>query len=131
MSLYHETAEFLTAPSNAGGSLKSRIFSKKDLKSQPAQVYALAIESCKWSSVLKEVIENADILKLERKVRLKERSLFGLHANRSSSHLSFQYSSYTTFFWQREELHFQQSTASEALWNATRADSNLSSRKLD
>jgi 25S rRNA (cytosine2278-C5)-methyltransferase len=69
MSLYHETAEFLTAPTNAGGSLKSRIFSKKYLKSQPAQIYALAIESCKWSAVLKEVIENADILRLERKVR--------------------------------------------------------------
>ena len=70
MSLYHETAEFLTAPTNVGGSLKSRIFSKKDLKSQPAQIYALAIESCKWSSVLKEVIEKADILRVERKVRL-------------------------------------------------------------
>ncbi|TVY15680.1 25S rRNA (cytosine-C(5))-methyltransferase rcm1 [Lachnellula arida] len=68
MSLYHETAEFLTAPTNIGGSLKSRIFSKKDLKSQPAQIYALAIESCKWSSVLKEVIEKADILRLERKL---------------------------------------------------------------
>ena len=68
MSLYHETAEFLTAPANAGGSLKSRIFSKKDLKSQPAQIYALAIESGKWSAVLKEVIENSDILRLERKV---------------------------------------------------------------
>jgi len=76
MSLYHETAEFLTAPSKAGGSLKSRIFSKKDLKSQPAQVYALAIESCKWSSILKEVIENADILKLERKVRANNLFLF-------------------------------------------------------
>lgn len=69
MSLYHETAEFLTTPSNAGGSLKSRIFSKKDLKSQPAQIYALAIETCKWSAVLKEVIEKADILSLERKAR--------------------------------------------------------------
>ncbi|KAG9232563.1 S-adenosyl-L-methionine-dependent methyltransferase [Amylocarpus encephaloides] len=68
MSLYHETAEFLTSSASSGGSLKSRIFSKEDLKSQPAQIYALAIESCKWSSVLKEVIENADILKLERKV---------------------------------------------------------------
>ncbi|RDL40745.1 S-adenosyl-L-methionine-dependent methyltransferase [Venustampulla echinocandica] len=68
MSLYHETADFLTAPSNAGGSLKSRIFSKKDLKSQPAQVYALTIESCKWSAVLKEVVENADLLRLERKI---------------------------------------------------------------
>ncbi|TVY54704.1 25S rRNA (cytosine-C(5))-methyltransferase rcm1 [Lachnellula suecica] len=68
MSLYHETAEFLTAPTNAGGSLKSRIFSKKDLKSQPAQIYALAIESCKWSAVLKDVIENAAILPIERKL---------------------------------------------------------------
>ena len=68
MSLYHETAELLTAPNNAGGSLKSRIFSKKDIKSPPAQIYALAIESCKWSPVLKEVVEAADILRLERKV---------------------------------------------------------------
>ncbi|KAE8451305.1 hypothetical protein EG329_004470 [Mollisiaceae sp. DMI_Dod_QoI] len=68
MSLYYEAADLLTAPANAGGSLKSRIFSKKDLKSQPAQIYALAIETCKWSFVLKEVIENADILRLERKV---------------------------------------------------------------
>jgi hypothetical protein len=68
MSLYWETADLLTAPANSGGSLKSRIFSKKDLKSQPGQIYALAIETCKWSSVLKEVVENADILRVERKV---------------------------------------------------------------
>jgi 25S rRNA (cytosine2278-C5)-methyltransferase len=68
MSLYWETADLLTAPANAGGSLKSRIFGKKDLKSQPAQIYALAVETCKWSSVLKEVVENADILRVERKV---------------------------------------------------------------
>ena len=68
MSLYHETAELLTAPNNAGGSLKSRIFGKKDNKSPPAQIYALAIETCKWSPVLKEVVEAADILRLERKV---------------------------------------------------------------
>jgi len=68
MSLYYEAAELLTAPANSGGSLKSRIFSKKDLKSQPAQIYALTIETCKWSDVLKEVIENAEILRLERKV---------------------------------------------------------------
>lgn len=66
MSLYHETADLLTAP-NTGGSLRSRIFSKT-LKSPPAQVYALAIETCKWSPVLKEVVESADILRLERKV---------------------------------------------------------------
>ena len=68
MSLYYEVAEVLTAPTNVGGSLKSRIFSKKDLKSQPAQIYALAIETCKWSPILKEIIEFADILRLERKV---------------------------------------------------------------
>ncbi|KAH7418245.1 S-adenosyl-L-methionine-dependent methyltransferase [Cadophora sp. MPI-SDFR-AT-0126] len=68
MSLYYEAADLLTAPTNAGGSLKSRIFSKKDLKSQPAQIYALAIETCKWSSVLKEVVENAEILRLEHKL---------------------------------------------------------------
>jgi putative methyltransferase len=68
MSLYYEAADILTAPAIAGGSLKSRIFSKKDLKSQPAQIYALVIETCKWSPVLKEVIEYADILRLERKV---------------------------------------------------------------
>jgi 25S rRNA (cytosine2278-C5)-methyltransferase len=68
MSLYHETADLLTAPTNTGGSLKSRIFSKRDLKSSQAQIYALAIETCKWSPVLKEIVENADILRLERKV---------------------------------------------------------------
>jgi putative methyltransferase len=68
MSLYYEAGDILTAPNNAGGGLKSRIFSKKDLKSQPAQIYALVIETCKWSSVLKEIIENAEILRLERKV---------------------------------------------------------------
>ena len=68
MSLYHEAADVLTAPTNAGGSLKSRVFNKKDLKSPPAQIYALAIETCKWSPVLKEVIEHAEILRLERKV---------------------------------------------------------------
>ncbi|KAK2630147.1 hypothetical protein QTJ16_000967 [Diplocarpon rosae] len=68
MSLYYEAADLLTASTNAGGSLKSRIFSQKDLKSQPGQIYALAIETCKWSSVLKEVVENAEILRLERKL---------------------------------------------------------------
>jgi putative methyltransferase len=68
MSLYYEAADVLTAPTNFGGSLKSRIFTKKDLKSPPAQIYALAIETCKWSPVLKEVVEFADILRLERKV---------------------------------------------------------------
>ena len=68
MSLYFEAAEVLSAPINAGGSLKSRIFNKKDLKSQPAQIYALAVETCKWSPILKEVIEHSGLLSIERKV---------------------------------------------------------------
>jgi putative methyltransferase len=68
MSLYYEAAAILTAPNNGGGSLNSRVFSTKDQKSQPAQIYALAIETCKWSAVLTEIIESADILRLERKV---------------------------------------------------------------
>ena len=69
MSLYHETAAILSAPSSAGGNLRTRVFGSKTLTSPPAQVYALALETCKWSSVLREVVENAQILKLEKKVR--------------------------------------------------------------
>ncbi|KAK3692384.1 S-adenosyl-L-methionine-dependent methyltransferase [Podospora appendiculata] len=68
MSLYHETAALLTATGAPSGSIKSRIFGNKELKSPPAQVYALALESCKWSGVLKEVIENAQLLQTERKL---------------------------------------------------------------
>ncbi|KAJ0364581.1 hypothetical protein COL154_004961 [Colletotrichum chrysophilum] len=68
MSLYHETAEILSASPDHGGSLKSRVFRKKGLKSPTAQVYALAFETCKWSGVLKEVIEAADLLRHERKL---------------------------------------------------------------
>lgn len=69
MSLYHETAEILSQPSSTGGNLKTRIFSHKNLKSPAQQIYALAVESCKWSAVLKEVIEATDLLRHERKVR--------------------------------------------------------------
>lgn len=70
MSLYHETADILSAAPNksTGGNLKTRIFGKKDLKSPQQQVYALALETCKWSPVLKEVIDHSDLLRHERKV---------------------------------------------------------------
>jgi 25S rRNA (cytosine2278-C5)-methyltransferase len=85
MSLYHEAADLLTAPNNAGGSLKSRIFNSKTLKSQPAQIYALVIETCKWSSILKEVIERAELLGFERKVCLTSlRSKEGILTTRDS-----------------------------------------------
>ncbi|KAJ8109842.1 hypothetical protein ONZ43_g6025 [Nemania bipapillata] len=69
MSLYHETADILSAPS-AGGNLKTRLFGNKNkrLKSPPQQIYALALETCKWSSVLKEVIESSELLRHERKL---------------------------------------------------------------
>ncbi|KAI3337620.1 S-adenosyl-L-methionine-dependent methyltransferase [Xylariaceae sp. AK1471] len=68
MSLYHETADILSATSSAGN-LKTRIFSNnKRLKSPPQTVYALASETCKWSSVLKEVIDNSELLRHERKL---------------------------------------------------------------
>ncbi|CAM1505514.1 Fc.00g111510.m01.CDS01 [Cosmosporella sp. VM-42] len=68
MSLYHEAADLLLPRSSEGGSFKSRVFRKKGLKSSPNQIYALALETCKWSPVLKEVIEKSDLLKLERKL---------------------------------------------------------------
>ncbi|KAB5570739.1 S-adenosyl-L-methionine-dependent methyltransferase [Coniochaeta sp. 2T2.1] len=68
MSLYHEAAAILSATGSEGGSLKSRIYGNKDLKSPPAQLYALVFETCKWSPVLKEVIDSSDILKHERKL---------------------------------------------------------------
>jgi 25S rRNA (cytosine2278-C5)-methyltransferase len=68
MSLYHETAEILSAPPTAGGNLKSRVFGRKDLKAPPGQVYALAVETCKWSAVLKEVVDESGLLRHERKV---------------------------------------------------------------
>ncbi|KAH6687445.1 S-adenosyl-L-methionine-dependent methyltransferase [Plectosphaerella plurivora] len=68
MSLYHEAAEALSAPSTAGGTFKSRLFNNKKLKSPPAQIYALAVETCKWSSILSEVVDAAGLLRLERKL---------------------------------------------------------------
>ena len=69
MSLYYETANALS-PSGPTGSLKSRVFNttKPTGKSQPKQIYALASETVQWSPILAEVIENAQLLELERKV---------------------------------------------------------------
>ncbi|KAI0532127.1 S-adenosyl-L-methionine-dependent methyltransferase, partial [Xylaria digitata] len=70
MSLYHETADILSAPSSTGGNLKTRLFGKKNkhFKSPPPQIYALASEACKWSAVLKEVIDSSELLCHERKL---------------------------------------------------------------
>jgi len=70
MSLYYEAAAILANSDNIGGSLKSRIYKKKDLKSTPGQIFALIAESSKWSLVLKHVIERTSLLAEEKKVCL-------------------------------------------------------------
>lgn len=70
MSLYFEAAAILANEDKIGGSLKSRIFKKKDLKSSPGQLFAIIAESSKWSPVLKDVIEKTGLLAEERKVRI-------------------------------------------------------------
>ena len=72
MSLYYEAAAVLANSDNIGGSLKSRIFNKKDVKSTPGQIFALIAESSKWSVVLKDVIEKTKLLAEERKVSLQQ-----------------------------------------------------------
>ena len=68
MSLYYEAASVLANTSKAGGSLKSRIYNNKELKTTPAQLFALISEASKWSLVLKRVIETCGLLGAERKV---------------------------------------------------------------
>ena len=68
MSLYYESERILLNAGHATGSLKARVFSAKDFKSKPAQVYALVAEVTKWSPVLKDVVEKSQLLSLERKV---------------------------------------------------------------
>ncbi|KAG5912784.1 hypothetical protein E4U53_005154, partial [Claviceps sorghi] len=65
MSLYHEAVEVLS--DSRGGSLKARVFGRKDFRTSRGQLYALVLETCKWSGVLKEVIEGAELLRHERK----------------------------------------------------------------
>ncbi|KAJ5179003.1 hypothetical protein N7492_002213 [Penicillium capsulatum] len=67
MSLYYDAVSVLTEPAT-GGSFKSRIYSARNLRAAPAQVYALIIEASKWDRVLADVIEHADLLSLERKL---------------------------------------------------------------
>ncbi|KAL3467942.1 S-adenosyl-L-methionine-dependent methyltransferase [Aspergillus heterothallicus] len=68
MSLYYDAVGILTAPSSTGGSFKSRLYNSRTLKASPAQVYALVVEAAKWDILLKEVIEQAGILKVEPKL---------------------------------------------------------------
>jgi 25S rRNA (cytosine2278-C5)-methyltransferase len=70
MSVYFDAVSIVQNPSTEGGSFKSRIYNSNTLKSSPAQVYALITETAKWDILLKEVIENSELLLREQKVRL-------------------------------------------------------------
>jgi len=84
MSLYYEASTILANEAQTGGSLKSRIFNgSHDAKNPPAKLYALFIESLKWSPYLKEVIERSELLKIERKVRFLTQS-----SRRTPSHIN-------------------------------------------
>ncbi|KAJ5094767.1 hypothetical protein N7456_010628 [Penicillium angulare] len=67
MSLYFDAVNILTEPAS-GGSFKSRIYSARNLRAQPAQIYALIIEASKWDRLLAEVIDRSELLKVERKL---------------------------------------------------------------
>ncbi|KAJ5925344.1 hypothetical protein N7454_007983 [Penicillium verhagenii] len=67
MSLYFDAVNILTEPAS-GGSFKSRIYSARDLRAKPAQIYALIIEASKWDTVLADVIDRAGLLDAERKL---------------------------------------------------------------
>ncbi|KAI4247282.1 MAG: hypothetical protein L6R40_001625 [Gallowayella cf. fulva] len=68
MSLYYDATNFLVASSNQTGSLKSRVFGAKELKSSPKQVFALVTEASRWSPILAEVVEKAQLMQEERKL---------------------------------------------------------------
>jgi hypothetical protein len=73
MSLYYEGATVLSQRDQSSFSpsiVKTRVFSVKKgtFKSSPGQLYALILESVKFSTLLSSVIENSGILEIERKV---------------------------------------------------------------
>ena len=68
MSLYYEAVSFIESSTPQANSLKSRIYNAKNLKSTPAQIFALVSEASKWSPILKEVVEKSQLLLHERKV---------------------------------------------------------------
>lgn len=69
MSLYYEAVDVIEAATTNGGSIKSIVFGRKDWKSNPKALFALATEAAKWSEILSEVIEKGGLLKIEKQVR--------------------------------------------------------------
>ena len=98
MSLYYEAARVLTNSDSQSGSLKSRVYGNKDLKSSPAQLFGLLTEATKWSAVLKDVIEKSGILQLEKKVTRRKFSLPLLFIVSNDSDLPYR-CSVSSFGW--------------------------------
>ncbi|KAK5091427.1 hypothetical protein LTR05_001610 [Lithohypha guttulata] len=67
MALYYDTAAVLSS-AQGQGSLKSSIYGDAAKKSRPTQIYALISQTAKRDVLLKEVIENAELLKHESKL---------------------------------------------------------------
>jgi putative methyltransferase len=67
MSLYYEATAILANKEKKGGSLKSRVYGDKSLKNAPSKLFALLVQSLKWSPILKEIIERSELLKIERR----------------------------------------------------------------
>jgi putative methyltransferase len=67
MSLYYDAQNILDSK-NARGLLRARVYNDKNLNCPPSQVYALLIEATKWSSILTEVIDRAQLLSAEKRV---------------------------------------------------------------
>lgn len=69
MSLYYDAAAIISSAVNQG-SLRSRVYAPDSTaRSNPASVYALILETSKSNAFLKEVVDNAQLLAQEPKVR--------------------------------------------------------------
>ena len=78
MSLYHEAANVLDTVSKQSLSVKSVVFAKKNWKSHPKSLFALASEAAKWSRILAEIIDKSGLLTVEKQVRLFARCFTSL-----------------------------------------------------
>jgi hypothetical protein len=76
MALYYEAVAVISSAESSEGSLKSRIYDSKSIKSPRGLVYALITECAKWDVVLSEIIESAGILSLEPKVGTEFATLY-------------------------------------------------------
>jgi putative methyltransferase len=71
MSLYYEAASLLSGPrASPSASLKTRIYSAPNgsFKSAPKQLYALLLQTRKYSEILVEVVEKSGIIEAEKKL---------------------------------------------------------------